>query len=191
MCPDGCTSSAAPQPVKNLNISGNKDSAAVPSANLKIIKLNFDEGCETSPTPEMGHERMVAVYDLLEDNYFAPHHFPEGPYSLTLGVKDNRLILTLANQAGEILGILGLSLSPFRRIIRDYHMVCDSYYAAVSRGCSLTQIEAVDMGRRGLHNEGAAMLQERLKGKVDINIDTARRLFTLLYVMQAGLPAMS
>jgi uncharacterized protein (UPF0262 family) len=186
MCPDGCTANSNFLSNQSVGVSACAESEHNDHQG-KIVKISFDEDCELSLTPEMQHERMIAVYDLLEDNYFVPSHLPKGPYSLTLGVKDNRLVFTLNNSLGDLLGIFGLSLSPFRRIIRDYHMVCGSYYAAVSRGCSLTQIEAVDMGRRGLHNEGAEILQERLKGKVEVNIETARRLFTLLYVMQANI----
>jgi len=148
----------------------------------RIAHIHFDARSVDKRNSEIEHERAVAVYDLLEQNSFAPVGHKAGPYDLHLGVVDNRLMLDIRAHDGKPLIVFGLSLSPFRRVIRDYSIVCESYYAAM-QAQSLTQVEAVDMGRRAVHNEGAELLIERLQGKVDIDRDTARRLFTLIYVL--------
>ncbi|MBL8688233.1 MAG: UPF0262 family protein [Rhodospirillaceae bacterium] len=151
------------------------------SASRRIARISLDEASIARRGPEIDHERAVAVYDLIESNQFdLTGH--DGPYHLRLFVEDNRLMLDIRTDAGEEgdpLLLIGLSLSPFRRVIKDYFTLCDSYYAAI-RQASPTQIEAIDMGRRGLHNEGSELLIERLAGKVTLDLDTARRLFTLI-----------
>jgi len=149
----------------------------------RIGAIHFDTRSVEKRNTEIEHERAIAVYDLLEQNSFAPVGHKAGPYDLHLGVIDNRLMLDIRGHDGKPLIIFGLSMSPFRRVIRDYSIVCESYYAAM-QSQSLTQVEAIDMGRRAVHNEGADLLIERLEGKVVIDRDTARRLFTLIYVLR-------
>jgi uncharacterized protein (UPF0262 family)/protein-tyrosine-phosphatase len=157
----------------------------------RIANIHFDKRSVEKRSSEIEHERAIAVYDLLEGNSFAPVGHDSGPYDLHIGVIDGRLMLDIRAADGKPVIIFGLSLSPFRRVIRDYGIVCESYYAATQTQ-SLTQVEAIDMGRRAVHNEGAELLIERLKGKVDIDRDTARRLFTLIYVLHsAGFSSMS
>lgn len=157
----------------------------------RIANIHFDKRSVEKRGSEIEHERAIAVYDLLEGNSFAPVGHDSGPYDLHIGVIDGRLMLDIRAADGKPVIIFGLSMSPFRRVIRDYAIVCESYYAATQTQ-SLTQVEAIDMGRRAVHNEGAELLIERLKGKVDIDRDTARRLFTLIYVLHsAGFSSMS
>jgi uncharacterized protein (UPF0262 family)/protein-tyrosine-phosphatase len=151
----------------------------------RIAAIHFDTRSVDKRSAEIEHERAIAVYDLLEQNSFAPVGHKAGPYDLHLGVIDGRLMLDIRGADGKPVIIFGLSLSPFRRVIRDYSIVCESYYAAM-HAQSLTQVEAIDMGRRAVHNEGAELLVERLKGKVDIDRGTARRLFTLIYVLHTA-----
>jgi uncharacterized protein (UPF0262 family)/protein-tyrosine-phosphatase len=151
----------------------------------RIAAIRFDTRSVEKRNTEIEHERAIAVYDLLEQNSFAPVGHQAGPYDLHLGVIDNRLMLDIRAHDGKPVIIFGLSMSPFRRVIRDYSIVCESYYAAM-QSQSLTQVEAIDMGRRAVHNEGAELLIERLSGKVDIDKNTARRLFTLIYVLSTA-----
>jgi uncharacterized protein (UPF0262 family) len=130
-------------------------------------------------TADQEHERAIAIYDLIEDNSFALPGRDSGPYRLKIGLRDAKLALHITDEAGAPVIMHVLSLSPFRRILKDYFLICESYFAAI-RTASPSQIEAIDMGRRGLHNEGAQLLIDRLRGKVDCDFDTARRLFTLL-----------
>jgi len=155
------------------------------SGNERIAAIHFDKRSVDKRNLEIEHERAVAVYDLLEQNSFAPVGHQDGPYDLHLGVVDGRLMLDIRAHDGKPVIIFGLSLSPFRRVIRDYSIVCESYYAAM-HSQSLTQVEAIDMGRRAVHNEGAELLIQRLEGKVAIDRDTARRLFTLIYVLHTA-----
>jgi uncharacterized protein (UPF0262 family) len=149
----------------------------------RIARISLDEASIARRGPEIDHERAVAVYDLIEENRFALAGGRDGPYHLRLFVEESRLMLDVRRHEdggdGEALLMIGLSLSPFRRVIKDYFTLCDSYYDAI-RQASPSQIEAIDMGRRGLHNEGSELLRERLAGKVDLDLDTARRLFTLI-----------
>jgi uncharacterized protein (UPF0262 family)/protein-tyrosine-phosphatase len=151
----------------------------------RIATIHFDTKSVGQRNTEIAHERAVAVHDLLEKNHFAPVGYEAGPYALTLGVIDNRLMLDIHGHDDAPVIIFGLSLTPFRRVIRDYSIMCESYYAAI-HSQSLTQTEAIDMGRRAVHNEGAELLIQRLEGKVTIDHDTARRLFTLIYVLQTA-----
>lgn len=148
----------------------------------RITRVTLDERSVVRRNPEVEHERAVAIYDLIEENSFAVVDGPAGPYSLALGIEDSRLVLDIRNESDEPLTKLILSLTPFRRIVKDYFTICESYYAAIKRS-SPSQIEAIDMGRRGLHNEGAELLRERLAGKIELDANTARRLFTLICVL--------
>ena len=129
--------------------------------------------------PEIEQEQQVAIYDLLEENHFRPKDSPGGPYHLILATEENRLVFDVRLHDASAHGRILLSLTPFRRVLKDYHQVCESYYAAV-REAPPARIEAVDMGRRGLHDDGSHLLRERLKGKIEMDFDTARRLFTLI-----------
>jgi uncharacterized protein (UPF0262 family) len=149
---------------------------------FRIGEVLLDEGTIAQRGPDVDHERRIAIFDLLEDNHFKPIGSHGGPYQLRIAIETGRLVLDLRLMDGEPHGRLILSLTPFRRIVKDYFMVCESYYAAI-RTASPAQIEAIDMGRRGLHNEGSELLQERLKDKVVVDFDTARRLFTLISVL--------
>ena len=144
---------------------------------LKAVYLDGDSIGIGSPDQE--HERQVAIYDLVEENKFALPEKDFGPYSLNISLHEAKLMLDIAGGDGEQKAVHILSLTPFRRILRDYFMVCESYYDAI-RTQTAAQIEAIDMGRRGLHNEGAELLMERLSGKIVVDVDTARRLFTLI-----------
>ena len=148
----------------------------------RIAKVTLDERTVVRRSPEVEHERAVAIFDLIEENHFAPIGEHGGPYSLHLGIEENRLVLDIRTEGDEPLGKVILALSPFRRVVKDYFTVCESYYHAIKRA-SPSQIEAIDMGRRGLHDEGAALLRERLSGKIDVDSNTARRLFTLICVL--------
>ena len=145
----------------------------------RLIEVTLDEASIGRNNAEVEHEREVAIFDLLEKNRFALEAHDSGPYTLRLSLVDNRLVFTVADEAREPIQHVMLSLSPFRRIVKDYFLICDSYYAAIKTQPA-AKIEAIDMGRRGLHDEGSRLLQERLKGKINVDIATARRLFTLL-----------
>ncbi|WP_457106831.1 UPF0262 family protein [Methylobacterium sp. P5_C11] len=147
----------------------------------RLAKVSLDEASIARGNPDQEHERAIALFDILEDNCFAiPDR--EGPYALTLGLVENKLSFAIATVDGEPVMTHLLSLTPFRRVIRDYEMICESYYNAI-RTASPSQIEAIDMGRRGLHNEASETLKQRLDGKVDLDHDTARRLFTLIFAL--------
>ena len=148
----------------------------------RLVKVLLDEASIGPGNRDVEHERAVAIYDLVEDNAFAPVGHDCGPYCLRLQVADNRLIFDIRTEDDRPVVAHHLSLSPFRRIVKDYFLVCESYYQAI-RTASPSQIEAIDMGRRGLHNEGSELLLERLKDKIALDFDTARRLFTLITVL--------
>jgi uncharacterized protein (UPF0262 family) len=143
----------------------------------RLQTVVLDETSLASASRDQEHERQVAIFDLLEANFFRPEGAPGGPYDLRIALIENRLALDI--QGPEFQQRHLLSLSPFRSVIKDYFMVCESYYDAI-RSATPTQIEALDMGRRGLHNEGSTLLRTRLEGKVETDTDTARRLFTLI-----------
>jgi uncharacterized protein (UPF0262 family) len=147
----------------------------------RLTDVVLDESIGRS-TPDVEHERAVAIFDLLEENSFAPVGHAGGPYHLKLSLMDQKLVLAVTTEAGEAVATHILSLTPFRRIIKDYFMICESYYQAI-RSSTPSQIEAIDMGRRGIHNEGSQTLQDRLAGKIARDFDTARRLFTLVCVL--------
>lgn len=148
----------------------------------RLVRVTLDENSIGRSGPEIEHERRVAIYDLLEDNSFAPVDNDQGPYTLHLSIAENRLVFDIKLVDGTPVMAHLLSLTPFRRIVKDYFMICDSYYRAI-RTATPSQIEAIDMGRRGLHNEGSELLVERLKEKITVDFDTARRLFTLICVL--------
>ena len=148
----------------------------------RLVDVELDESIGRS-TPDVEHERAVAIFDLIEENCFRPVGDEKGgPYRLRLSLVDSKLIFAIRREDGGDVVTHILSLTPFRRIVKDYFLICESYYEAI-RCASPSQIEAIDMGRRGLHNEGSQTLQERLKGKIDMDTDTARRLFTLVCVL--------
>ncbi len=148
----------------------------------RIVHISLDERTVIRRSPEVEQERAIAVYDLLEENRFRPLGAGGGPYHLHLRIEENRLILDVRDTSDAPQATVALPLSPFRRVVRDYFLVCESYYDAIKR-LSPSQIEAIDMGRRGLHNEGSTLLQERLLERVAMDLPTARRLFTLLCVL--------
>lgn len=157
----------------------NQDPNMAERSTNRVIHVHLDPNSLAATSAESEHERRVAVFDLLEDNRFRPVGNAIGPFSLRLSILDRRLVIDIALENGDPVKRHLLSLSPFRRIIRDYFMICESYYDAI-RNATPERIEAIDMGRRGLHNEGSELLESRLEGKVEMDFDTARRLFTLL-----------
>ncbi len=148
---------------------------------FKLCDVILDETIGRS-TPDVEHERAVAIFDLIEENSFEPAGHSGGPYKLNLSLVDSKLVFGIKTEAGEDVATHILSLTPFRRIIKDYFMICESYYEAI-RSSTPSQIEAIDMGRRGIHNEGSQTLMDRLQGKIKLDFDTARRLFTLVCVL--------
>ena len=148
----------------------------------RLVDIRLDEKTLVRRKPEVEHERAIAIYDLLEENHFNPAGDLTGPFSLVIRLEDNRLLFNIGDQGGQELTEVVLPMTPFRTTIKDYFLVCESYYSAIKRS-SPAQIEAIDMGRRGLHNEGSAILRERLEGKIDIDHETARRLFTLVCIL--------
>jgi uncharacterized protein (UPF0262 family) len=157
---------------------------------MRICQIDIDTDGMPAPTPEIEQERRVAVFDLLEDNSFAlpereGREVPAGPYRLTLAIREKRLVFDVDTEAGEPAAEFHLSLSPFRQVVKDYWQICESYYNAV-KTLPPGQIETIDMARRGIHNEGARILEERLEGKAEVDTDTARRLFTLICVLHHG-----
>ncbi len=152
------------------------------SENQRIIDIFLDERTVLRRSAQVEHERQVAIYDLLEENHFAPAGDFEGPYNLHLSIEENRLVFDVRTQTDGPLTKFTLPVSPFRSIVKHYFMVCESYFAAI-KTAPPSRIEAIDMGRRALHNEGSTILCERLAGKADIDMETARRLFTLICVL--------
>ena len=151
----------------------------------RIAAITLDERTVVRRSPAIENERAAAITDLLKDNQFTPHSGRAGPFHVHLAVKENRLVMEIRGADGAADGppeTIVLPLAPFRRIVKDYFLVCESYYDAI-RAKSLNQIEAIDVGRRSLHDEGSALLAERFAGKVAIDHDTARRLFTLICVL--------
>jgi uncharacterized protein (UPF0262 family) len=153
-----------------------------PAGNRRLVAVTLDEASIGRGNPDQEHERAVAIYDIIEANSFAVPDQNGGPYALHLSLLDKKLCFEIRTADGQPVMTHVLSLTPFRRVIRDYEIVCDSYYKAI-RSASPAQIEAIDMGRRGLHNEAAELLVQRLEGKVVIDFDTARRLFTLIFAL--------
>jgi uncharacterized protein (UPF0262 family) len=149
------------------------------SGKNRLVSVTFDEASIGRGNADQEHERAIAIYDLVEENTFGVPNEDRGPYALTIALHDAKLALDIRCENGDPVITHIISLTPFRRLLIDYFMICESYYAAI-RTATPSQIEAIDMGRRGLHNEGAQLLAERLKGKIDCDFDTARRLFTLV-----------
>jgi uncharacterized protein (UPF0262 family) len=154
-----------------------------PAANKqRLVSVTLDEASIGRSNEDVEHEREVAIYDLLEMNSFVPVGHNGGPFALHLSVNGNRLVFDIRLEDGTPVMAHLFSLSPLRRIVKDYYMICDSYYAAI-RTATPDKIEAIDMGRRAIHNDGSRILMERLKDKVAVDLDTARRLFTLICVL--------
>jgi uncharacterized protein (UPF0262 family) len=152
------------------------------SSQDRIVKITLDERSVVRRSAEVEHERAIAIYDLIEESKFRLVENGSGPYSLHLSIEENRLVFDARDTSDEPLRRIVLALTPFRRIIKDYFQICESYFTAI-KTASPSQIEAIDMGRRGLHNEGSELLQQRLDGKIELDRDTARRLFTLICVL--------
>ena len=155
-----------------------------------IAAIDLDDSNLAPPTPEIEQERKVAMFDLLEDNSFAlpvrdDRDVPAGPYNVHLSIKEKRLVFSLTTADAEPAAQFLLSLGPFRQVVKDYFQICESYFEAV-KTLPPHQIETIDMARRGIHNEGARVLQDRLDGKANVDNDTARRLFTLICVLHFG-----
>lgn len=148
----------------------------------RLSAVDLDDSIGSALSADADHERRVAIYDLIEDNSFCVIGHESGPYRLQLSAVDNRVIFDIWSAGEERVSMIGLSLSPFRRIVKDYFMICESYYKAI-RTATPSQIETIDMARRGLHNEGSDLLRERLDGKIEVDNATSRRLFTLLCVL--------
>ena len=149
---------------------------------FRLAAITLDERTVVRRTRQIEQEREIAIYDLLEANHFAPAGSSGGPYQLILGIEENRLVFDIRLENETAHGKVMLSLTPLRRVIKDYFFICESYFKAI-RDAPAAQIEALDMARRGSHDEGSALLRERLKGKIEIDSDTARRLFTLICVL--------
>jgi len=156
----------------------------------RIAQITLDDANLPAPTPEIEQERKVAMFDLLEDNTFVlpardGRAVPAGPYCVNLSIRDKRLVFDVETEAAEKAAEFHLSLGPFRQVVKDYFQICESYFEAVKK-LPPSQIETIDMARRGIHNEGSRVLQERLEGKAEVDTDTARRLFTLICVLHFG-----
>jgi uncharacterized protein (UPF0262 family) len=150
----------------------------------RIVSIEIDEKSLAPAGPDADHERKVAIFDILEGNTFRIVGHDGGPYAVVLSLADNRLVFDVAEESGAPVRKMMLSLTTLRRVIKDYFMICDSYYDAI-RNSTPSQIEAIDMGRRGLHNEGSQILTEKLADKVEVDFDTSRRLFTLVCALHA------
>ncbi|MBW4709230.1 UPF0262 family protein [Roseobacter sp. YSTF-M11] len=156
----------------------------------RISQIIIDDSGLPPPTPEIEQERRVAMFDLLEDNTFVlperdGRDVPQGPYHVGLAIREKRLVFDVSTETDEKAAEFHLSLGPFRQVVKDYFQICESYFEAVKK-LPPSQIETIDMARRGIHNEGSRVLQERLEGKAEVDTDTARRLFTLICVLHFG-----
>ncbi len=148
----------------------------------RLVDIILDEASIARSTPEVEHDRAVAIYDLIEENSFQPVGQSASCYVLHLSVVEKKLVFQIRTEEDRELVTHVLSLSPLRKIVKDYDLICESYYEAI-RHATPSQIEAIDMGRRGVHNEGSVVLMERLDGKIEVDMQTARRLFTLVYAL--------
>lgn len=153
--------------------------AATDTERMRLVEVVLDPGSIARATPDIEHERAVAIYDLIEENSFRPLGHVGGPFRLKISLVERRLVLDITEADGTPVVVHILSLTPFRRVVKDYFLVCESYYSAI-RTLAPSQIQSIDMGRRGLHDEGSHILMERLKDKISVDFDTARRLFTLI-----------
>lgn len=157
-----------------------QDTSDISENDHYIVELNIDGDSLPATSPDMQHERRVAIFDLLEENQFRPLDSPSGPYIVNIRLEDgSRLVFDVTRSNGSDRGRYTLSLTPFRRIVKDYFMICESYHNAI-RTATSAQIEAIDMGRRGLHNEGSRLLTDALRNTVEIEFNTSRRIFTLI-----------
>lgn len=145
----------------------------------RLVAVELDEGSIQRSTPDVEHERAVAIYDLIEENEFEPLGDDGGPYRLKLSLVEKRLVFLVEREQGDPVVTHILSLTPLRKVVKDYFLICESYFEAI-KTATPSQIEAIDMGRRGVHNEGSRILMERLEGKIRVDMQTARRLFTLV-----------
>jgi uncharacterized protein (UPF0262 family) len=150
-----------------------------PLSPSRLVGITLDETSIARGSANIDHEREVAIYDLLDGNVFKLADRDDGPYKLKLSLADDRLVMAIASESTEALVTHMLSLTSLRRIIKDYFIVCDTYYTAI-RSAPPSKIQAIDMGRRALHDEGSVLLSERLKGKIEVDHQTSRRLFTLI-----------
>lgn len=150
--------------------------------NQRISSITLDEKSVVRRSPRIEHERKIAIFDLLEENYFSPKDYFAGPYNVALRVQDDSLVFDVRDTNNMTLSEIRLFSTSFRRIIKDYFLICESYFDAIKTKAP-SQIETIDMARRGLHNEGAELLKERLRDKVEIDVVTSRRLFTLICVL--------
>jgi uncharacterized protein (UPF0262 family) len=148
----------------------------------RLVAVTLDEASIGRGNPDQEHERAIAIYDIVEANSFAVPNVERGPYALHLALVERKLCFEIRLEDGTPLVVHHLSLTPFRKVVKDYELICDSYYRAI-RTSSPAQIEAIDMGRRGLHDEAAELLMQRLAGKVVVDFDTARRIFTLIFAL--------
>jgi uncharacterized protein (UPF0262 family) len=148
----------------------------------RIVKITLDERMVVRRNADVEHERAVAIFDLLEENSFAPASGAKGPFHVHLGIEENRLVIDIRSTDETPIDRVQVQLTPFRGVVKDYFLVCETYFAAI-RTASPSRIEAIDMGRRALHNEGSEMLRDRLSERVTVDLNTARRLFTLLCVL--------
>lgn len=152
----------------------------------RLISIEIDDATLAASGQDAEHERRVAIFDLIEENTFGvPDHEGEGPYRLALSSQERKLVFEISSEDGDPVHTFILSLTPYRGLIRDYFLICESYFNAI-RTQSPHQIEAIDMARRGIHNEASELLADRLNGKIDVDFDTARRLFTLICALHAG-----
>ena len=149
----------------------------------RIIHISLDDPALVTRNPDIEHERRVAIFDLLESNFFELKEMQPGPYRMVLSLADRALVLSVRTVDDEVLSDIRVSLTPFRRLIKDYFMICESYYEAI-RNATPDRIETIDMSRRALHNEGSELLQEKLEPFAELDLETARRLFTLVSVLQ-------
>jgi uncharacterized protein (UPF0262 family) len=153
-----------------------------PIARNRLVSVSLDEASINRGAADQEHERQIAIYDLIDENSFALPGRDAGPYGLKIALQDAKLVLEITEESGAPVVAHILSLTPFRGLLKDYFMICESYYASI-RTAMPSQIEAIDMGRRAIHNEAAELLLERLKGKVECDHDTARRIFTLVVAL--------
>lgn len=158
------------------------NAASRPAASRRIAHIDLDESSVARRAPHLDRDRRVAMADLLHENHFRPRDHEGGPYDVRLAMQENRLSITISDGEGAHVGLVLLSLTPLRGVIRDYATVCDSYYEALTT--SPSRVEAIDIGRRSLHDEGAELLRQRLEGKIEIDFETARRLFTLICALR-------
>jgi uncharacterized protein (UPF0262 family) len=167
---------------RDIHAQGSPEAAAPTPSVFRIVDIELDEQSVLLRKPEIEQEREAAIRDLIAQNHFEPLGSNGGPYHVHLAIVENRLVFTISLGDGHAHARIATSLTPFRRVVRDYFSVCETYYSALCEA-RRSRIEALDVGRRGLHNEGAELLIERLKGKAGLDFETARRFFTLICVL--------